>query len=84
METAVPGKIVDAGGRFEENNRRARGRRRLASQARCSTRNFEIIEPADESAFDALGEEIIEHSIVPNIISKNQCQKSLYLNNILV
>jgi len=54
MKSAVPGKIIDPGGGFEEDDGRACRRRRLARNFFCDLRNFEIIEPADQSALDAL------------------------------
>jgi hypothetical protein len=55
MKSTVPGKIVNASGRFEEDNRRVRGSWRVASYELCDSGNLEVVEPADKSAFDALG-----------------------------
>ena len=63
MKSAVPGEIVDASGGFEENNGRASGLGFLTGNLSGNTRNFEIVEPADKSAFDALGEEFFEHRL---------------------
>ena len=54
MEAAVPGEIVDPGRGFEEYNRRALSRRRLTGNKFCEPSNFEIVEPASETAFEAL------------------------------
>jgi hypothetical protein len=54
VEAAVPRKIVNASGGFEEDNRRARGLQLLASDFLCHRRNIEIVEAADNAAFDAL------------------------------
>ena len=62
MKSAVPRKIVNASGRFEEDNRRTRGSWRVAIYELRGSRDLEIIESADKSAFDALGEEIFYHS----------------------
>ena len=61
MECAVPGKVIDACGGFEERDWRARGLWLLTGNAPCYTRDLQIIEPADESAFDALSEEFFYH-----------------------
>lgn len=61
MKSAVPGKIIDPGGGFEKDNRRARRSWRLADDTLCHTRDFQIVEPADKSAFEALSEEVLEH-----------------------
>lgn len=83
MKTAVPREIIDTSGGFEEDNRCIRWWGGMTGDASCDPRNFEIVEVADQSAFDALCEEIFEHTIVHNLISKFQRQKSLYVNNIL-
>ena len=56
MKTAVPRKIVDARRGFEENNWRTIRLRFFASHLTRNRCDFEIIESADQSAFDALGE----------------------------
>ena len=61
VKSAVPGKVVNAGGGFEENNGSARGSWRIASYELRDSRNFEIVESADKAAFDTLGEEFFEH-----------------------
>jgi hypothetical protein len=58
VKTAVPGEIVDARGCFEEDDRRARGLQFLTRNSPGHRRDFQVIEPADQSAFDALGEKI--------------------------
>jgi hypothetical protein len=60
MKPAVPREIVDPGRGLEKEDRRLGGRRRLAGDAPCEARDPEIIQPADESAFDALCEEFRE------------------------
>ena len=65
MESAVPGEIVNASGCLEENNRRARRMRRVTSYKLRHARDLEIIEPADESAFETLGEKFF-HPILTN------------------
>lgn len=57
MKPAVPGEIVDSRGGFEKDDRRPGRRRGVAGNALCHARNFEIIEPADKPALDALREE---------------------------
>jgi len=57
MKSAVPREVIDACGCFEERDRRARRRRRVASYELRHARDLQIIEPADESAFKALSEE---------------------------
>ena len=61
METAVPREIVDARGGLEKDHRRARGFWLLTSYSPRHRRDFEIIEPADQSAFDTLSVEFSEH-----------------------
>ena len=63
MKSAVPREIVDASGCFEENNGRASGSWRVASYEPRNLGDFEVVESADKSAFDALGEEFFEHSV---------------------
>lgn len=60
MKAAVPGEIVDARRCLEKNDWRTRWDRfapRNSSRHGC---NFFIIEPADQSTFDALGEELFQ------------------------
>ena len=59
MKAAIPREVIDTGGSFEEDNRRAAGLRLLASDSLCNGCDLEIIKPADESAFDSLGIEIL-------------------------
>ena len=61
MKPAVPGEIVDSRGGFEKDDRRPGRRRGVAGNALCHARNFEIIEPAYETAFDSLFEEFFYH-----------------------
>jgi hypothetical protein len=60
MKATIPGKVVNAGRGFEENDRCARGSRGLASHLLCQACDFEIVEPADKSALEALFEEFRE------------------------
>ena len=71
MESTVPGEIIDPGGGLEEDNRRTGRGRRLAGNAFCHARNLAIVQPTDESTFDALSEVIFEHSNLPPILSAN-------------
>ena len=85
MKSAVPGKIVDPGGGFEEDDGRACRRRRLARNFFCGLRNFEIVEPADQSALDALSVEFWKHGekfamenrFCPPILSANFAVNSM-------
>jgi hypothetical protein len=61
MKAAIPREIVNPCGGFEEDNRRARRLRLLSCNTARHRRNFEIVEPADKSAFDALGEKFSKH-----------------------
>ncbi len=63
MKPTIPGEIIDPGGGFEKDDRRAVSRRRVTSDEFCYARNFDVIEPAEESALEALGEEFSEHGI---------------------
>jgi hypothetical protein len=58
VKTAVPGEIINTGGGFEEYDRCGRRLRVLAGYAPRHRRDFEIIQPADQPAFDALGVKI--------------------------
>jgi hypothetical protein len=60
MKPAVPGKIVNPGGGLEENNGRAGRRRRLADNTPCNPGNFQVVEPADQAALDALFEKLFQ------------------------
>ena len=60
MKPAVPREIVNAGGGFEEDDRRSLGGRRVTGDEFRHARDLEIVEAADESAFEALDEEIGE------------------------
>ena len=64
MKSAVPREIVNTRGGFEEDDRRARGSWRVTSYKLRDLRNFEIVESADKSAFDALGEEFFHGRLV--------------------
>jgi hypothetical protein len=66
VKSAVPRKIVNARGCLEEDNRRAIRMRFFASHFARHGSDLEIIEPADKSAFDALGEEFF-HPALPII-----------------
>jgi hypothetical protein len=61
MKTAVPGEIVNSGGRFKENDRRTGRKRRLTVNSSGEARDLEIIEMTSNSSFDALSEEFVEH-----------------------
>ena len=61
MEAAVPREIINPCGRFEKYDRRARWRWRVTDDEFSYACNFEIIEPADKSALDALGEKFSKH-----------------------
>ena len=63
MEAAVPGEIVDARGGLEKDHRRARGGRFAPRHLPSHAGYFEIVEPADQSAFDALFIEFSKHLI---------------------
>ena len=69
MKTAVPGEIIDSRRSLEKDNRCPRRNRRLAGDAFGQARDLEIVEPANQSALDALSEEFVEHTS-PNLISK--------------
>jgi len=61
MESAVPREVIDPCGSFEERDWCTRWLWLLTGNAPCYTRDPKIIEPADESAFEALGEEFFYH-----------------------
>ena len=65
MKSTIPGKIVDPCGSFEEDDRSARRRRRLARHTSGSACDLEIIESTDNSALNALFEEFVEHNLAP-------------------
>ena len=65
MKSAIPREIVNSCGCFEEDDRRARGKWLVVSDEFRHCRNLEIVEPADESAFDALGEKFF-HPVFTN------------------
>jgi len=60
MESAVPRKIIYACGRFEENDWRAIRRWFLTRNFPRNRCDLKIIEPADKSALEALGEKFIQ------------------------
>lgn len=60
MKAAVPREIVDAGGGFEEEERRAGGDRRLPGDPFRHAGDLPIVKPADDAAFEALFEEFGE------------------------
>lgn len=64
MKAAVPREIVNACGGFEEDDGRAFGGWRLAGDEPCHPRDLEIIEAADQSALEALGEEVLKHDLL--------------------
>ena len=61
MESAVPREIIDPCGCFEEDDGRASWFRFAFRNLLCHLGDLQIIEPADKSAFEALGEKIFEH-----------------------
>jgi len=61
MKSTVPGEIVNSRGGFEEHYRRAVNWRRVTSYKFRHARDFEVIQAADKSAFEALGEEFSKH-----------------------
>ena len=61
MESAVPREVVNACGGFEERDRCTRGLWLLMGNAPRHTRDLQIIEPAEEAAFEALSEKIFYH-----------------------
>jgi len=61
MKPAVPREIIDACGGFEEDHWSPCGRRRVTRDESCDARNLEIVEPAHEPTFEALGEEFLKH-----------------------
>lgn len=67
MKPGIPGKIVDPCGCLKENHRRAIGQRFSAEHFARNRFDFEVIEPADEAALNALGEEFL-HEGSPIII----------------
>jgi len=60
MKPAVPGEVIDPCRCFEEDDRRTMSRRRVTSYKSRHTCNFEIIEPADKPALEALDEKFNE------------------------
>ncbi len=60
VKTAIPGEVIDACGGFEEGNRRAACRRLPAGHLPGEGCGLSIVKTADQSAFEALGEEFIE------------------------
>ena len=62
-ERAIKG-IVDACGCLEKDHRRAGRLRFLKGYTPRHAGNFEIIQSADQSAFDALGEKVAQHGII--------------------
>ena len=61
MKSAVPREIIDPCRGFEERDRCTRWLWLLTGNAPRYARYLQIIEPADESAFEALGEEFFYH-----------------------
>ena len=73
MKSAVPGKVIDAGGGLKKNDRLARCGRRVTGDKLRRLRHFEVVEPADKSAFDALGEKVF-HDL--QIVSESMKHKT--------
>jgi hypothetical protein len=69
MKTTIPGKIINSSGCLKEHDRRTVGLWFFTENSSRHSRNFNIIESADQPAFDALREEFLEHS--PPILSAN-------------
>lgn len=61
MKPAIPREIIDACGGFEEDHWSPCGRRRVTGDEFRDARDLEVVEPAHESAFEALGEEFFYH-----------------------
>ena len=75
MKATVPRQVIDPRGGFEEDNWCARRRGRLTGNASCQARDFKIVEPADESALDALREEfrkLIHKAKISNQVYSNR------------
>lgn len=62
MKSTIPRKIIDPCGSFEKGDRPTRWGRRAAGDEFRDARDFEIVEPADQSTFEALIEKFFEHS----------------------
>jgi hypothetical protein len=59
VKAAVPGKVIDTGGGFEEDDRCAAWLRFFASYFARDRCDLDVIKSADKSTFDALGEEFL-------------------------
>jgi len=71
MKSAVPREIVNPRGGLEEDDRRARRLWFLARNFSRHRRDLEIIEPADKSAFDALGEKLFHPALTNHYFFHN-------------
>lgn len=76
MKAAVPRQIVDSGRGFEEDNGSARRSGRLMGNTFGNTCDLEVIQPADESAFDALSEEF--RKLIHEVRISNQVYSRYY------
>jgi len=61
VKSAVPREIVNPGGGFEEDDRLSLRRRFLARNMPRHRRDLEIVESADQSALEALGDKFSKH-----------------------
>jgi hypothetical protein len=66
MKSAVPREIVNAGGGFEEDDGLSACLRFFPRDKPRHARDFHIVDAADESAFEALGEKLF-HPALPII-----------------
>jgi hypothetical protein len=62
MESTVPREIINPGGGFEENDWLTACEWRAADDEFREAGNLKIIEPANQSTFEALGEKFFDHS----------------------
>ena len=61
MKSGVPREVINPCGCLEEEDRRVGELRLALRNLPCHAGDLQIIEPAGESAFDALGEKFLEH-----------------------
>ena len=72
MKSAIPRKVIDTCRGFEENDWRTVRLWFFAGHLARHGCDLEIIESADESALDTLGEKFFQHGFSrPNLISKS-------------
>lgn len=81
MEGAVPREVINAGGGFEEDDRRTLGGWNLLGNATCHFPNLEIVEMAFDSARNMLGEEFrkaIYHRVeFYTILARKSCLNAM-------